>query len=144
MTTPSPGMLWSVSVGSVGTAVLYFLSLATRRFSARLFDMDEIKIHNLDRSPIFMDRHVKQKQMKVDAAGTYLRDIGVADVEWEPIALDQSATWLKRTAGVPDVLVSAANERNVRPIIENGYPTAADLRHHGTELAGGTDPPYTA
>lgn len=41
--------------------------------------MDKVKLHNLDRSPIFMDRHVKQQQMKVEVASAYLREIGGAE-----------------------------------------------------------------
>lgn len=124
---PAPGALWSVGLGSVGTAVLYFLSLATRSFSARLFDMDEVKIHNLDRSPIFMARHVGWK--KVAAAAEYLDGIGVSNVAAEPVALNESASWRERPPGTPDVIVSAANERNIRAVIENGFPP---LQIYGT------------
>ena len=34
------GALWAVGTGSVGTAILYFLTLATRNFSALLFDRE--------------------------------------------------------------------------------------------------------
>jgi hypothetical protein len=123
----SCGALWFVGLGSVGTAILYFLTLATRDFSARLFDMDEVKIHNLDRSPLFMDRHVRWQ--KVDAAAEYLRGIGITAVEPEPLALDESPAWIGRSPGVPDVLISAANERNVRAVIENNFPP---LQIYGT------------
>ena len=123
----SPGALWFVGLGSVGTAILYFLTLATRQFSARLFDMDEVKTHNLDRSPVFMARHIGWK--KVAASAEYLTEAGVAAVDAEPLALDEAATWRDRPPGVPDLLVSAANERNVRAVIENGYPP---LQIYGT------------
>lgn len=123
----APGELWFVGLGSVGTAILYILTLATRAFPARLFDMDEVKIHNLDRSPLFLDRHVGWN--KVTAAADYLAGIGMTDVGAEPVALDESVTWRDRPPDVPDVLVSAANERNVRAVIENGYPP---LQIYGT------------
>lgn len=123
----APGALWFVGLGSVGTAILYVLSLATRAFSARLFDMDDVKVHNLDRSPLFLARHVGWN--KVTAAADYLAGIGMTGVEAEPVALDESATWRDRAPGIPDVLVSAANERNVRAVIENGYPP---LQIYGT------------
>jgi hypothetical protein len=124
---PSLGALWFVGLGSVGTAILYFLSLATRSFSARLFDMDTVKVHNLDRSPVFMARHVGLK--KVVAAAEFLTDIGAAEVAAESVALDESATWRDRPPGVPDLLLSAANERNVRAVIEHGFPP---LQIYGT------------
>lgn len=124
---PSPGALWFVGLGSVGTAIPYFLSLATRAFSARLFDMDDVKIHNLDRSPIFLARHVGWK--KVVAAAEYLVGIGVTAMEAEPVALDESASWQARPPGDPDILISAANERNVRAVIENNFPP---LQIYGT------------
>ena len=124
---PSPGTLWFVGLGSVGTACLYFLGLATRNFSARLFDMDDVKVHNLDRSPVFLARHVGCK--KVDAAAEYLNGIGVGSVAAEPVALDESETWQERSSGTPDVIISAANERNVRAVIENGFPP---LQIYGT------------
>ncbi|HNP37744.1 MAG TPA: ThiF family adenylyltransferase [Woeseiaceae bacterium] len=121
------GALWFVGLGSVGTAVAYFLSLFTRDFSARLIDMDKIKIHNLDRSPLFLNRDIGQD--KVAVAGEYLAGTGVKTVESEPVALDEYRGWLERPVGVPDVLISAANERNVRAVIENGFPP---LQIYGT------------
>ena len=125
--TPSPGVLWFVGLGSVGTAVLYFLSLATRCFSAHLFDMDDVNIHNLDRSPLFQSRHVGRK--KVTAAEEYLTEICANGVDAEPVALHESATWLDRSPAVPDMLIPAANEFNVRTIVENGFPP---LQIYGT------------
>ena len=112
-------MLWTVGVGSVGTAVLYFLSLATKSFSSVLFDMDLVKIQNLDRAPLFMEDDVGKGKAVV--VKKYLNQIGV-DARAEPCALDESELWYGREEGVPDILVSAANERNVRSVIESGFP----------------------
>ena len=121
LVTPPPlGRLWTVGTGSVGTAILYFLTLVTRAFSPALFDMDEVKIHNLDRSPIFTAEQVGMK--KVAATADYLAAIGVVPPDTEAVPLDESAAWRNRPQGVPDILVSAANERNVRAVIENGFP----------------------
>lgn len=114
------GRVWCVGTGSVGTAILYFLTLATRSFSTTLFDMDRVKIENLDRSPIFRAGDVGEP--KVDAAARFLRDAGVVDVAAQACPLDESPLWLHRTAGTPDLLIAAANERNVRSVIEAGYP----------------------
>jgi len=122
------GTIWAVGLGSVGTAVLYFLTLITRRLSATLFDMDFVKIHNLDRSPIFTALDTERAR-KVDATESYLRSVGVQNVASEPLALDQSTIWSSRQAGTPDIVVSAANERNVRYIIEQSAPP---LQIYGT------------
>jgi hypothetical protein len=114
------GELWTVGVGSVGTATLYFLTLATVNFSACLADMDVVAIHNLDRSPMFFAEDVGL--MKTQAAARYLREVGVSAVGGDPFALDQSEIWKKRQSGRPDILISAANERKVRSVIEAGYP----------------------
>ena len=119
-TEASLGTLWTIGTGSVGTAILYFLGLATRRFSGALFDMDNVKIENLDRSPIFNSDDVGSK--KVDVAMKHLEDCGVGDVQAVPFALDEAECWSNRQEGVPDVVISTANERNVRSVIENGYP----------------------
>ena len=117
---PALGGLWTVGTGSVGTAILYFLSLATQDFCAALFDMDNVKIHNLDRSPIFMADHIGMK--KVAVTQNYLHETGINSIETEPHALDESGLWRVRPQSVPDVLIAAANERNVRAVIENGFP----------------------
>ena len=120
------GNVWIVGVGSVGTAILYFLALATRKFRPTLFDGDIVKVHNLDRSPIFCDVHVGRK--KVDVTKSWLAALNVA-ANAEPFALHESETWRDRQSGVPDILVSAANEHNVRSIIESGFPP---LQVYGT------------
>lgn len=114
------GDIWTVGTGSVGTATLYFLAMATRRFATTLFDMDTVQIHNLDRSPIFVARDVGRA--KVEAMAAWLREVGVCNVRSEPVALDQSEIWRDREAGTPDVILAAANERNVRAVIETGFP----------------------
>jgi hypothetical protein len=129
--TSNVGSIWSVGTGSVGTAVLYFLTLVTNRFSSALFDMDFVKIHNLDRSPIFVASDVDEvnRKSKVAATEGYLRSVGVRNVAQEQKPLDQSSLWFDRRAGTPDLLVSAANERNVRYIIEQSSPP---LQIYGT------------
>ncbi|HEX7359686.1 MAG TPA: hypothetical protein VF283_04275 [Bryobacteraceae bacterium] len=118
-----------MGLGSVGTAILYFPSLATKRFSPTLFDMDEIKTHNLDRSPIFSAADGEAGRKKVHAAETSLRSVGIRSVTAEPVALGESDLWYTRTAGVPDILISIANERDVRRTIEQSAPP---LQIYGT------------
>jgi hypothetical protein len=123
------GAIWTIGTGSVGTAVLYFLTLAMQQFSSVLFDMDDVKIHNLDRSPIFTARDADLRIRKVHATAAYLRSVGVRDVTPEPEPLDKSDFWLSRQAGTPDLVIAAANERDVRSLIERSAPP---LQIYGT------------
>jgi hypothetical protein len=123
------GSIWTIGTGSVGTAALYFLTLATRRFSTVMFDMDFVKIHNLDRSPIFTAHDADLKTKKVQATAAYLRSVGVRNVIPEPNPLDNSDLWLSRQAGTPDLVIAAANERDVRSLIERSAPP---LQIYGT------------
>ena len=116
------GQLWSIGAGSVGTAALYFLTLATRQFSSVVFDMDEVKVTNLDRSPIFTAEDAFENRLKAQAAETYLRNVGVQNVSFENKPLDLSVRWRDRQENIPDVVIGAANERNVRYLIEQSFP----------------------
>jgi molybdopterin/thiamine biosynthesis adenylyltransferase len=114
------GGIFIVGVGSVGTAVLYFLTLATRRYSPTLIDGDRIDVHNLDRSPIFTAADVGS--FKVDAAAAFLRARGLENAVTDARFLHESGLWTHRPSGTPDILVSAANEQNVRYHIESRFP----------------------
>ena len=115
----SLGNIWIVGTGSVGTAILYFLSLATRQFSGVLFDHDKVKSHNLDRSPIFAYKDTGHKKSIITQK--YLSRLGV-QMEAEPVSLDESRVWTSRAQGTPDIVVASANERNVRSLIESHFP----------------------
>ena len=54
--------------------------------------------------------------------GNHLRACGIADVLAEPKALHESRRWHGREAGTPDLVIAAANEHNVRHLIESLYP----------------------
>ncbi len=113
------GKIWLVGAGSVGSAALYFLTLAGCRFDTTAIDMDSVEIENLSRSPIFV--FLDWDKPKVAAIERFLTTAGLPVVT-EVAPLDQSRIWLERQAGEPDVLLSAANERNVRYIIESQFP----------------------
>lgn len=117
---PDLGSIWTIGTGSVGTAILYFLTLATRRFSPALFDGDKVKRLNITRSPIFADSDVGAQKVMVTA--NHLRACGIADVVAEPKPLHESRCWLDREAGTPDLVIAAANEHNVRHLIESQFP----------------------
>jgi hypothetical protein len=115
------GNIWFIGAGSVGSAVAYFLTLAGLKFECTIFDHDVVKVENLDRSPIFTYVAAKSGQRKVDAIAQYLERLGIRATP-EPYWLDNSPIWKARQQGVPDIMISAANERNVRYGIESLYP----------------------
>lgn len=126
-TDRSLGRVWVVGAGSVGTAVLYFTTLWTRAFHPFLFDRDTVKVENLDRSPTFLAGDVDVP--KVEATARFLREMGLTDAVAEPVWLHESSRWANRPSGVPDLIVSTANEFGVRYKLEAGYPP---LQIYGT------------
>ena len=114
------GSVWIVGAGSVGTAALYFLVLSGCGFVPALIDMDHVKIHNLDRSPIFLARDVGLP--KIDAARRFLAEVGIESVTADARPLHESRLWIERSPGSPDILIAAANDLNVRYHIESRYP----------------------
>ena len=117
------GELWCIGVGSVGSCALFFLPLVTRSFHAVLVDKDKVEPENVTRSPLFSCQDALDDTPKVDAALRWLEGTGVETTETHFAWLDEiPERWMRRNLGTPDILVSAANERNVRSTIENGYP----------------------
>jgi hypothetical protein len=114
------GAVWVVGAGSVGTAILYFLTLVTRNFSALLFDGDKVKRENITRSPVFTDQDTGSG--KAEVAKAYLKACGTVDVLHEPLMLHESRRWTHRASGTPDLVIAAANEYNVRHRIESVFP----------------------
>lgn len=114
------GDLWTIGTGSVGTAILYFLTLFTRHFDSALIDKDHVKIENLDRSPIFVA--TDDGRLKAIATAHYLRAVGVGDVRSESCALGDSELWKNRQEGTPDLVIAAANEDHVRYQVEVAMP----------------------
>lgn len=124
------GELWCIGVGSVGSCALFFLGLITKTFHAVLVDRDVVKVENVRRSALFTSQDALGEELKVDVAGRWLSEVGVQRIEPHFVWLDEvPERWLGRETGTPDVLISAANERSVRPHIENGFPP---LQVYGT------------
>ena len=117
------GDVWSIGVGSVGSCALFFLSLITRNFRAVLVDRDKVEIENVTRSALFSWRDAREEAPKVEVAARWLREVGVEQIE--PLAAwlhEIPDRWAGRPIGTPDLLISAANERNVRSVIEASHP----------------------
>ena len=128
------GALWAVGTGSVGTAILYFLALATRNFSALLFDRDTVKRENVTRSPVFADGDIDTN--KGEVAARYLSQCGVADVAHEPVMLHEVA----QVDRPPDRNAGPRNcrsQRAQRPATDRVAVSAVtDLRNDRSQLAG--------
>jgi molybdopterin/thiamine biosynthesis adenylyltransferase len=113
------GKVLFVGAGSVGSAAAYFLTLLGAKFEAQIVDMDCVKIENLSRSPVFaFDDRCKPK---VSALERFLLSAAIPTTV-EAVALDEANVWRHRQAGEPDLMISAANERDVRREIETQLP----------------------
>ena len=124
------GELWCVGVGSVGSCALFFLTMITRAMQAVLVDPDRIQIENVRRSALFSWKDALDEKPKVTAATEWLSSAGVGRIDTHEKWLHQLPDlWRRRKIGKPDVLISAANERNVRSEIESAFPP---LQVYGT------------
>lgn len=121
------GTIWTVGVGSVGTSALYFLALTAATMDLILFDMDRVKVENMDRSPMFGASDLDKYKVKV--AKTFFENMGIEDISAVEKALHESNLFGNRSQGVPDILIASANELNVRSIIESSFPP---LQIYGT------------
>ncbi len=117
------GELWCIGAGSVGSCALFFLGLVTKAFRAILIDRDIVEVENVRRSALFKSHDALNRKAKVEVAGRWLNEVGVQQIETYFAWLDEMPErWIGRETGTPDILISAANERSVRPHIENGFP----------------------
>lgn len=113
------GELWLVGCGSVGSAIAYFLTLAGYRFDATLFDRDPVELENVSRSPIFLPSH--EGDSKALIVKHHLAEFGIS-ARAEQVWLHESGVWTARAVGAPDLILSAANEHEVRYQIESQFP----------------------
>ena len=124
------GELWCIGIGSVGSCALFFLGLVTRAFHAVLVDRDLVEVENVRRSALFTSQDGLDEEPKVKVAERWLSEVGVQQIEPHFAWLDEILErWIGRRPGTPDIVISAANERSVRPHIENGFPP---LQVYGT------------
>ena len=117
------GEMWSIGVGSVGSCALFFLGLITRNFRAVLVDGDNVEIENITRSALFSWPDALEGESKVEVVSRWLRAVGVGMIEPHLDWLHEIPDlWMGRPIGTPDLLISAANEWNVRSVIEAAHP----------------------
>lgn len=117
------GDVWGVGLGSVGCCALFFLGLVTRCFKAVLVDGDRIEVENLTRSALFTWPDALESASKVEIASRWLSEVGLEQVDPHFAWLNENfAQWKGREKGAPDIVISAANEHNVRNLIEEYCP----------------------
>ena len=116
------GELWCVGVGSVGSSALFFLSLATQDFHAALVDRDNVEVENVTRSPLFTWKDALKNTPKVTVAERWLEQARARETTAYYAWLHELEEWAQRPRGTPDLIISAANEKNVRSTIENYFP----------------------
>ena len=139
------GEVWCIGVGSVGSCALFFLSLVTSNFHAVLVDRDTVEIENVRRSALFSSQDASNEEFKVEVARRWLYKAGVERIESHIAWLDEIPDrWHRREMGTPDILISAANERNVRSEIESGFPPIQVYATTGRKLASDFVPSHSA
>ena len=127
----------------MGSCALFFLSLVTCAFHAVLVDQDTVEIENVRRSALFSSQDAVNEKYKVEVARRWLDQAGVEKVEAHIAWLDEiPERWGRREVGTPDILISAANERNVRSQIGICFPSTPGIRDDGSELASDVAPSY--
>lgn len=122
---PSVGRVLLVGCGAVGSAIAYLWPLAGLRGELILVDADGVEVSNLNRSPLFRAGDVGAD--KVDAVAAHLARCGRGAERipaWFDEALEQGIMTPR-----PDVVIPAANERNVRERIQYQVPP---LQIYGT------------
>ena len=116
------GEVWCIGAGSVGSCALFFLSLATQNLRAVIVDGDKVEVENITRSALFTQNDASLKTPKVEVAKRWLEYAGVAEVTAHNAWLHETKAWAQRTLGTPDIVIAAANEKNVRSTIETYRP----------------------
>jgi len=122
------GEVWTIGLGSVGSAAMYFLPMVGLQFQAVLVDKDEVKIENVSRSPLFTATEGEGIETnvgmdKAQVVSDYLESCGLAVKEWRKAWLHEvDSLWRCRNSGTPDLLISTANDHHVRWLIESLLP----------------------
>ena len=128
-TTPSTGLTVSghaslgrtlmVGVGSVGSAILYFLRMVSPTGLLVLVDHDTVKLENLNRSPLFGMRD--RDAHKAEVGADYLKGAGMT-VQAVPRSYRDFLSGHPRLEHPFDLLLPLANEDGVRSAIQHNIP----------------------
>ncbi|SRR6266545_6884867 len=122
----SLGRVIVVGCGAVGSAIVHVLPLAGLGGEFDVVDRDRVQISNLSTAPIFFADRVGDE--KVEIAVEYLKRNGLSAVAhplWFNEAVAAGQIFVER----PDLVIPAANERDVRREIQHHVPP---LQIYGT------------
>ena len=122
----SLGRVLVVGCGAVGSAILYLAPLAGLGGEFDLVDRDRVQISNLSTAPIFFADSLGDQ--KVEIAVEYLKRNGLAAVA-HPLWFDDAVAAGRVFGERPDLVIPAANERDVRRQIQHQVPP---LQIYGT------------
>jgi len=124
------GSAQMIGVGSVGSAILYLLSLMPVKGRIDLIDHQKVEWVNLDRSAIFMTSDLDRP--KVDVGKEWLINSGV-QVATYPMTFSEFTKINGRGKPAPDLILLLANEDNVYTVLQNNFPP---LVIYGTTTSG--------
>jgi molybdopterin/thiamine biosynthesis adenylyltransferase len=120
------GRVMLIGCGAVGSSIAYLLPLAGIGGRVQLIDGDLVDTTNLNRSPMFGFGDLTRS--KCDVVASHLRRAGI-DAEpihaWFDEAMARGLAFRER----PDVVIPAANDRDVRRLVQHQVPP---LQVYGT------------
>ena len=126
LTQASLGRVLVVGCGAIGSAILYLLPLTGLGGEFDLVDPDRVQIPNLSTAPLFFADHVGK--LKVEVAADHLKRNDLAAVP-HPLWFDEAVATGRIFVERPDLVIPAANERDVRRAIQHQAPP---LQVYGT------------
>lgn len=122
----SLGRALVVGCGAVGSSIVHVLPLAGLGGEFDIVDRDRVQISNLSTGPIFFADRVGDE--KIEIAVEYLKRNGLAAVA-HPLWFDEAVASGRIFVERPDLVIPAANERDVRREIQQQVPP---LQIYGT------------
>jgi molybdopterin/thiamine biosynthesis adenylyltransferase len=123
---PELGEVLLIGCGAVGSSMAYLFPLVDIRGRVQPIDGDMVDATNLNRSPMFVFSDVARS--KCDVVASYLARAGIAAEPtraWFDEAVSRGLAFHAR----PDVVIPAANDRDVRRLIQHQVPP---LQVYGT------------
>jgi molybdopterin/thiamine biosynthesis adenylyltransferase len=121
------GRVLLVGAGAVGSAICHFVPMLPVQADWLIVDHDQLKILNLNRSPLFGLSNVPD--MKADICALLLREHGQRSAEAYPVDLGTFLNEHERKPNAWDLVLPEANEYGARLLLQSIAPP---LMVHGT------------